>query len=302
MRRPYGEVALVVHIVQNLIRPKSPAGFGTLRIRRRLLGVSLIAATIFAATATLGGNPFPPPANNSPTSVLVELFTSEGCSSCPPADALLEQMDASQPVPGAELIVLSEHVDYWDHDGWKDPFSSPSMTDRQNAYVRALGLKTPYTPQILIDGSTELRANDEAQVKQVLQKAAAAQKVPIRIVSVTVEAGTPSIVRGRVEAGVNFEKHNAEIYVAVALDRAESQVAHGENQGRHLTHVAVVTEIARVGKFEKGKSFGQDFQLKLKLPHADPMSLRVVAFAQESGPGKVLGAVSKKVAFDTGSH
>jgi hypothetical protein len=302
MRRPYGEVALVAHIFQNLIRPKSAAGFDTLRVRSRLLGVSLIATTILAATAALGGNSFPPPANNSPTPVFVELFTSEGCSSCPPADALLEQMDASQPVPGADLIVLSEHVDYWDHDGWKDPFSSPSMTGRQSAYVRALGLKTPYTPQILIDGSTELRASDEAQVREVLQKATIAPKVPIRIVSVTREAGAPSIVRGRVEADVNFEKHNAEIYLVVALDHAESQVARGENQGRHLTHVAVATEITKIGKLEKGKGFAQDFQLKLKIPQADSTNIRLVAFAQESGPGKVLGAASKKVAFDTGSH
>jgi hypothetical protein len=227
--------------------------------------------------------------------VLVELFTSEGCSSCPPADALLLKIDASQPIAGAELIVLSEHVDYWDHEGWKDLYSSAALTDRQSAYVTTLGLKTAYTPQLIVDGTKEMSANDPEQVEKALQSAQTAAKVPVRIDQVSADAGDPSVLSVRIEADGNSDKHNADVYVAVALDHVESQVLHGENGGRHLTHVAVVLQLTKIGKLPKGKSFDQTVRLKLK-PGTDPKNVRIVAFVQEPGPGRLLGAALRKPA------
>ncbi len=222
--------------------------------------------------------------------VLVELFTSEGCSSCPPADALLEKMDTMQLTPGAKLIVLSEHVDYWDHDGWKDPNSSSALTERQNDYEAILGEKTAFTPQFVVDGSNGLRQGDPQRMEDTVKKAAATAKVAVRVDGVSVDAGN---LRAHIGTDVNSDEHNADVFVAIALDRVESQVLRGENSGRHLVHVAVVQQITKVGKLPKGKNFDQQVQLKLK-PGEDSKNLRIVAFIQEPGPGKVLGAALRK--------
>ena len=264
------------------------------RMQNRLLRLSLASLMSVGSSMALIGNH--PTATGAPTAILVELFTSEGCSSCPPADLTLEKMDTLQPVPGAQLIVLSEHVDYWNHEGWTDPYSSASITNRQNGYVHVLGLKTAYTPQVVIDGSAELRLNDPAQASQIFQKAVSVSKVPVRITSATIEGNKPAIVQGTIEAeSAPEQQHNADIFVAVALDHVESQVSSGENRGRQLVHVAVVLDITKVGKLEKGESFHQDFQVKLNLPHTSSRDIRIVAFIQETGLGRVLGASLRKV-------
>lgn len=219
--------------------------------------------------------------------VLVELFTSEGCSTCPPADALVQQMDSSQPVPGAQLIVLSEHVDYWDHDGWKDPHSSHALTERQISYVQALGLPEPYTPQVIVDGRKVLRG-DADQIQRTLADEAASPKLAVRISSISAQGGELHAHVSAAGAG-----QRAQVFAALALDHADSQVLRGENGGKHLTHVAVVEELRKVGDIGKGKEFDQDVRLKLR-PSDDPKNLRLVVFVQEPGPGKVLGAAMQR--------
>ena len=226
------------------------------------------------------------------TPILMELFTSEGCSSCPPVDNWLARMDAAQPLAGAEIIVLSEHVDYWDHDGWKDPFSSAAITERQKQYVFNLGLRTIYTPQIILDGDAELRPSDPEGAQQILAKAANVSMIAVSVNSVTVSAGSPAALDGRIEADSGTQSRG-EVFVAVALDKVLTEVVAGENNGRKLTNIAVVRKMVRIGKLEKGRSFNQTFSVRL-WPDADPANLRVVAFVQEPGPGRVLGAAMTK--------
>jgi hypothetical protein len=252
----------------------------------RALAVLLVLSCVAARDDGRAADAAAPP-------VLVELFTSEGCSSCPPADEFLEQMDAAQPVPGVQLIVLSEHVDYWNHDGWKDPYSSASLTERQSGYVRSLRLNTAYTPQFIVDGVNELKGSGP-EVTQTLLKASAVPKVAVRIHSLRVESGSPALLKAHIDVDATSQKHSAEIFVVIALDHAESQVLRGENTGRHLTHVAVAQEFIKIGKLEKQKPFSQDLQVKLK-PGTDPANIRIIAFVQEPGLGKVLGTAVQKI-------
>jgi len=253
----------------------------------------LLRLTSAAQTSASEGKASNPSASDVP--VLVELFTSEGCSSCPPADAFLQKLDANQPLPGAHLIVLSEHVTYWDHDGWKDPNSSSTLTDRQSSYEGVLGEKESFTPQFIVDGTQEFSFANPNHIEDTLRKAKDQPKLSVRIGEITLDPANPTLLRAHVETDPNSDKHNADVYVAVALDHVESQVLRGENGGRHLVHVAVVQTLQKIGKLPKGQAFVSDVQLKLK-PGTDPANLRLVAFVQEPGPGKLLGAAIRKPA------
>lgn len=246
------------------------------------------------AAASLGTAPTAIP--QSPTSaVLIELFTAEGCSSCPPADTFLRQLDSSQPIPGATLIVLDEHVDYWDGKGWKDPFSSAALTDRQRSYERGLGVSEPYTPQFIVDGTTEMRLSDRKKIAQVLMDAAAAPKMPVRIDSIHVEPGTPVLVTGKIAVEGDGARRKSDVFLGLALDHSESKVLRGENRGQTLTHVAVLLNLVKLGSMQPGQKFSQDFRVPLKAG-VDPDNVRLIAFVQESGYGKVVGAALKRAA------
>src|SRR5438874_3433920 len=244
---------------------------------------SAVHALIIAGFAIL---PFYEAIAQTPTPVLVELFTSEGCSSCPPADEFLRTLDATQPVTGVQLIVLGEHVDYWDDQGWRDIYSDHSYTVRQQDYADRMHLKGPYTPEMVVDGALEFVGNDPKRAQQAFEKARSNPKVSVQISSLTLENG---VLRAHIESGA--VPANAEVFVALALDHAESQVLRGENGGHHLEHVAIVRNLTNAGKIAKAAAFAKDVHIKAKPSDA---GYRLIAFVQ-SHQGQVLGATVQKV-------
>jgi hypothetical protein len=249
-------------------------------MQTKLLWLGL-AAAILAATGAAGPgdnmtNPRQP--------VLVELFTSEGCSSCPPADALLESLDREQPIAGAQIIVLSEHVDYWNHDGWTDPFSSAAFTARQVAYTRRLGIDDPYTPEMVVNGDTELNGSDARKAESAIRQAIAQPRVGVRLRAAAPGDSAVTLDVDPLPAGT---VRKANIYVAHAADSGTSDVLRGENRGLRLHHVSIVADIQQVGAIGTKAAFSK--QIPLRTGNS-PDGSRLIAFVQESGNGRVWGA------------
>ena len=215
--------------------------------------------------------------------VLVELFTSEGCSSCPPADALLAKLDELQPVAGVTVIALEEHVDYWDHLGWRDPFSSADFTARQQRYAGLLHIESPYTPEMVIDGCREFVGNDSERALHELAQAARGAKTPVHV-AIKDKVGE----RISLAVSVDATKASGDVLLAIAETGLASDVARGENAGRNLKHSAVVRKLTPIGKLKPGEPFSAEPAIKLARQW-NAANLRAVVFVTDA-TAKVLGA------------
>jgi len=247
----------------------------------------LIAAALLAVSVAITCA-----ADNAPNRVpvLLELFTSEGCSSCPPADRLLESLDKVQPFMNASLIVLSEHVDYWDRLGWKDPYSSPQNGARQQEYADKFGRDGVYTPQLVVDGRFELVGSDLGAVSSAVQNAARYLKLPIEISNV-VHHG--SQITAHIQVPAQGTGSRGSLYVALASDRAQSNVSRGENAGRSLSHVAVVRLLKPLGVVDLGSTVTRDVAVAVPSGLGGPS--RLVVFIQGTRSGRVLGVVEQHI-------
>ena len=263
-----------------------------MKFRLPIVTLFMLSLALMGSARLIFGAITPQPTQNNEdvrTPVVIELFTSEGCSSCPPADALLQKLDQSRPVSGADLIVLSEHVDYWNDIGWTDPYSTHEYAKRQSAYADHFGLNTVYTPQMIVDGNFELVGSDERRAIEAVREAAMSKKAPVRV-SFRVsddEAATIHVEAGPLTSSITAAQ-SANVFLGIADDSDESQVSRGENAGRTLHHVAVLREFTRIGTVKASDLFSRD--LNLNLNSKRPRNLRIVVIIQEAEVGKILGA------------
>jgi hypothetical protein len=224
--------------------------------------------------------------------VVVELFTSEGCSSCPPADSLLAELDSRQPLGSAEVIAIEEHVDYWDQQGWKDPFSSPNWTARQYDYGGVLHNGNPYTPQMVVDGTNGFVGSRGSTALQVIEKAAALQKAKVDISEVSPPQNKSVVFKVDVEKlQSTTPKDSPEVILAITESSLHSSVKAGENDGKELHHSPVLREMKVIGVAGKNGQEGFSAQPSVKLDSKwNVENLRAVVFVQEKKSRRILGA------------
>lgn len=251
-----------------------------------LIQVGLLLVLTSVATASLaedsGGG------KNAP--VLVELFTSEGCSSCPPADRLLRELVEKQPLDGVEVLGLSFHVDYWNHLGWRDPFSSAAWSERQRRYATELGERTVYTPQLIVGGKHSVVGSDRRKVLAAIQEVTSQ---PPQALEVTlVPAGSTRqwrvTVKGRSGGAARSPDSRHRLSVALVEDGLSVAVRRGENAGRALSHVAVVRHLQNVSLAADDELDAAETVVAVE-EDWKPAQLRAVAWVEDE-QGRLLAA------------
>jgi len=201
--------------------------------------------------------------------VVVELFTSQGCNSCPPADALLDELTARE-----DVIALSFHVDYWDYIGWSDPFADPAYTQRQRNYRPHLGNRFIYTPQMVIDGQIDVVGSRRSQVSRAIDQAKDHEKLAVSLSSTEI-----SLPAGEAPSG------RATVWLAFIDQRHETEVAAGENGGRKLVNANVVRKLSAVGTWN-----GEALSIPLPAGEAEAGRYGCAVLVQDDSSGRILGA------------
>jgi len=222
--------------------------------------------------------------------VIVELFTSEGCSSCPPADRFLQKLVDLQPVEGVQIVALGEHVDYWDRLGWKDRFSSAALTERQQVYGARFRNESVYTPQMVVDGRAEFVGTDANAAKRAIESARTASH---GVMTLALHGGPESSM---VRVTVTTERlpktavgDRADIIVVVTEDRLQTDVKRGENEGLKLSHAPVVRHLAAIGEARPDEPTTVSSQIALGADWKRE-NLKIVAFVQERRGRAILAA------------
>jgi hypothetical protein len=226
----------------------------------------------------------------STSAVLVELFTSEGCSSCPPADELLREVNQQKSSEGQIIIGLSEHVSYWNGLGWKDPFSSDQYTNRQNGYSAKFHTEGPYTPQMVVNGREQFVGSDRGKLREALADESRRKQVQLHIVQAKLGDSALTFSYSAQDLSVNSP---LQLMAAIVDDTDRSSVQRGENSGRSLQHVFVVRALASVATLRSDET--KTVTLPLPPGFQSTQAHHLVLFAQEKGLGAVLGIDTKSL-------
>ncbi len=231
-------------------------------------------------------------AADRPVPVIVELFTSEGCSSCPAADRLLSRLEQTQPVAGAQVVAIEEHVDYWNQLGWNDPFSSPQFRARQNDYAVAFHSNNIYTPQMVVNGQSEFVGSDMSRAYHEIGTAAQAATTAIDLKSVP-NSTDPDLLDLAVQV-TNLKTakwRDSNVYLAVTENGLTTFVPRGENSGRTLRHSSVVRSFGIIGRIKPQGANGGQLVSTLRLPPEwKRENLHAVVFVQERDTFRITGA------------
>ncbi len=261
-------------------------------------GIFAVSAGAILCVAWLRAGSVPrttPEHTGQPTPVVVELFTSEGCSSCPSADRLLATLATSQPVDGAEIIPLGLHVDYWDQLGWRDRFSSAAVTNRQRVYSRVFNIDSIYTPQLVVDGRAEIVGSDASGARRAIEHAIDAPHGRLELEMET--SGVDGLALAVSASGLPQPSRGDrdELVAAITEDHLQSDVRRGENHGRVLTHVAVVRSLVTADA--KPGDGPTRFAVPRLAIGADWIrdNLKVVTFVQETRSRRIVAAAWRPV-------
>ena len=227
--------------------------------------------------------------------VVVELFTSEGCSSCPPADALLKELSEQQQLDGVQVLALEEHVDYWNHLGWRDPYSAPEFSQRQNDYARLFKADGAYTPQMVVDGQRELLGSRGREARDAIRNAAGQPKAEIILLSRANAAPGKLTFEVRIKNLNGISVRGAtELWMAVTERGLQTDVKAGENSGETLRHAAVVRSLRKIDTIRDVAGYSRQTQAALD-PGWRKENLALVVFLTEKDSRKIIGAAAAPV-------
>jgi hypothetical protein len=251
------------------------------------LSAFLIIAAL-GSTAFINGRPLNKANADNKGFAVIELFTSEGCSSCPPADELVAKIQKES--KDKPVYILAFHVDYWNRLGWKDQFSSADYSKRQSDYANYLHLQSVYTPQIVVDGKTEFVGSEEGTlrnaIKNSLQKTSSAQLV-LSVSNIDQNAAN-------LKYSIEETDKNTVLQVAILQKNAQTKVERGENAGHTLSHVQIVR------KLQKVILNGNSGTVNVTLPHGfDAQNWEIIGFLQNTSTGAITGAARAPLPTET---